>query len=221
MTVDTCAPLPAAPAEPTVAARIAAGLQDPGYVVVDGWLPEALVGDLAHTCRSLAVHGHLDVAGIGQGPLRVEDARYRRTDIRWIEPPLTGAESAWLDRCESLRVGLNERLLLGLFDFESHYSVYPVGGFYRRHVDRFVTDDRRTVSCVLYLNDEWGPGDGGALRIFDNGDTRSPVLDVLPERGRLVAFLSDRFPHEVLPTRRERFAIAGWFRRRPLGAPLV
>ena len=158
---------------------------------------------------------------MGQGALQVEDGRYRRTDIRWIEPPLTGAESVWLEACELLRVGLNEQLLLGLLDFECHYSVYPVGGFYRRHIDRFVTDDRRTVSCVLYLNDGWHAADGGVLRIFDADDAPLPVFEVLPELGRLVAFLSDRFPHEVTPTQRERLAIAGWFRRRPLGAPLV
>ena len=41
-------------------------------------------------------------------------------------------------------------------------------------------------------------------------------VDVLPQGGRLVAFLSDRFEHEVLPARRERMSFTGWFRRRPL-----
>jgi SM-20-related protein len=40
------------------------------------------------------------------------------------------------------------------------------------------------------------------------------TLDVLPEGGTLVAFLSERFQHEVLPARRERLALTGWFRRR-------
>jgi SM-20-related protein len=39
---------------------------------------------------------------------------------------------------------------------------------------------------------------------------------VLPQGGRLVAFLSDRFEHEVLPARRERMSFTGWFRRRSL-----
>jgi SM-20-related protein len=39
---------------------------------------------------------------------------------------------------------------------------------------------------------------------------------VLPQGGRLVAFQSDRFEHEVLPARRERMSFTGWFRRRPL-----
>jgi SM-20-related protein len=36
---------------------------------------------------------------------------------------------------------------------------------------------------------------------------------VLPEGGTLVCFLSDRFHHEVLPARRERLSVTGWFTR--------
>jgi len=35
---------------------------------------------------------------------------------------------------------------------------------------------------------------------------------VLPQQGRLVVFLSDRFVHEVLPSKRDRFSVTGWFR---------
>ena len=48
-------------------------------------------------------------------------------------------------------------------------------------------------------------------------DRRGRSFDVLPRGGTLVVFLSDRFPHEVLPARRERLSLAGWFRRRSLG----
>jgi len=37
---------------------------------------------------------------------------------------------------------------------------------------------------------------------------------LLPEAGTFVAFLAERFPHEVLPARRPRLALTGWFRRR-------
>ena len=29
---------------------------------------------------------------------------------------------------------------------------------------------------------------------------------------KLIVFLSDIFPHEVLPSNKKRYAIAGWFR---------
>ena len=39
-------------------------------------------------------------------------------------------------------------------------------------------------------------------------------LDVLPEAGTLVVFLSADLPHEVLPATRERLSLTGWLRRR-------
>lgn len=35
---------------------------------------------------------------------------------------------------------------------------------------------------------------------------------VQPKGGRLVVFLSEQFPHEVLTSHVDRFSIAGWFR---------
>ena len=81
--------------------------------------------------------------------------------------------------------------------------MYPPGAFYRRHLDRFASDDRRALSCVLYLNEAWRAEDGGALRLYLPGRHR----DVLPRAGTLVAFLSERFEHEVLPAQRERLSL--------------
>jgi SM-20-related protein len=207
-------------AAPDALERLRAGLGAHGLAIVDDWLPRTLVDELTHTCRALATHGHLAPAGIGQGTFRVKDEDWRQAGIRWIEAPFTGAEQAWLEHCEALRVGLNSALWLGLFDLESHYAAYPVGGFYRRHSDRFRTDDRRVVSLVLYLDDAWSETDGGALRFYRGDADRSGFLDVYPAAGRCVAFLSARYAHEVLATGRERHAIAAWFRRRPVD-PIV
>ena len=37
-------------------------------------------------------------------------------------------------------------------------------------------------------------------------------ITVTPNFGTIVVFLSEEFPHEVLPALRDRYAIAGWFR---------
>lgn len=45
----------------------------------------------------------------------------------------------------------------------------------------------------------------------------SKVLDIAPEGGTLVAFLSERFPHEVMVHTRadtDRLSLTGWFLRR-------
>ena len=103
--------------------------------------------------------------------------------------------------------------MTGLEDFQGHFALYPSGAAYARHVDRLAGTDVRAISVALYLNDDWAACDGGVLRMYTGGGASE---DVLPRGGRLVAFLSDRFEHEVLPSSRERLSFTGWYRRRPL-----
>jgi len=50
------------------------------------------------------------------------------------------------------------------------------------------------------------------LRIFlPQADGTEKTCDVPPLAGTLVTFLSGEFPHEVLPTTRERLSVTGWF----------
>jgi hypothetical protein len=59
---------------------------------------------------------------------------------------------------------------------------------------------------------------GAVLAAVPPPAARPPgIVDDMARGGTLVVFLSDRFPHEVLPARRERLSLAGWFRRRSLG----
>ena len=130
---------------------------------------------------------------------------------------------------------------LSPFSMELAYLYYPKGGRYLRHVDvpahnggwvrsgRSEADGgsfighatRREISVLLYLNRGWERSSGGELRIFPadaEHDSRSgepsmePSVDVLPEGGSLVLMRSDRVPHEVMPTWRERQCVVGWFR---------
>jgi len=117
---------------------------------------------------------------------------------------------------EGLRLGLNRRLFMGLFDYESHFAHYPIGAFYKKHRDAFAGQSgnrqpNRVLSTVLYLNSAWQPHEGGELLIYAE-DGEAIIETVVPVYGRLVIFLSEKFPHEVLPATRERKSIAGWFR---------
>ena len=114
---------------------------------------------------------------------------------------------------DALRRALNRGLQLGLLDLEAHYAIYAPGAAYARHRDRFRDDDARAVSIVLYLNADWQSDDGGALRLFDGAHS----VDIVPKSGTLVAFTSDGIEHEVLPARRTRLSVAGWFCRRRIG----
>jgi Predicted proline hydroxylase len=48
--------------------------------------------------------------------------------------------------------------------------------------------------------------------IWPTHDSEEVVEKVVPQMGTLAVFLSERFPHEVLPARADRYSIAGWFR---------
>ena len=93
-------------------------------------------------------------------------------------------------------------------------ALYPPGSFYRKHLDQFRGVAHRKVSAILYLNPAWSVDDGGELRLYLEPAGEGEYRDIAPLGGTLVCFRSDRFHHEVLPTRRERRSLTGWFRVR-------
>jgi SM-20-related protein len=100
---------------------------------------------------------------------------------------------------------------LGLKDFETHFTYYPAGSRYARHLDQFKTEDHRRISFVCYLNTEWRPGNGGELRFFlPQDDGTESLLDVAPIAGRLVCFRADTMEHEVLTAHKTRYSLTGW-----------
>lgn len=193
-------------------ATLVAGIADRGHAVAQATLPITIIDDLRGRALKLDGAGAMTRGRVGRGAARSEHAEMRGDRLAWLaDQPHDAAEAAAFALFEDLRGACNRTLTLGLFEFESHYAVYPPGASYARHRDRFRDDDARVLSCVLYLNDGWRSGDGGALRLhLDDGAT----LDVAPVGGTLVAFLSGAFDHEVLPARRTRISLAGWFRRR-------
>lgn len=164
-------------------------------------------------CVELHEAGALKPARVGRGDNQKHLPEVRGDFISWLELPERDAEQRVLARLDELRAALNRALMTGLEDFQGHFALYPRGAGYARHFDRLVGTDMRAISAALYLNDAWESDDGGQLRLYVGGGAS---VDVLPQGGRLVAFQSDRFEHEVLPARRERMSFTGWFRRRPL-----
>ncbi|WP_027328804.1 2OG-Fe(II) oxygenase [Marinimicrobium agarilyticum] len=198
-----------APAEAELLDTVADQLEQQGYALMPQALPPEIVDALFIELKQRR-DWDFKPAGIGrQDDFQVN--RFVRSDeICWLngESPAAAGFLAWMD---ALREGLNRRLFLGLFDYEAHYASYPAGAFYKKHVDAFKGRSNRVLSTVFYLNPQWQPSDGGELVIYDEKD-ESEIKRVLPEYGKLVIFLSEVFPHEVLPAKRERNSIAGWFR---------
>ena len=199
------------PTSPTLASLSFDDLHRHGWSQQAAFLPPELTRQLAEQCVLAKRGGRMKAAGTGSGSAPGVDSAIRGDSIAWLEAGQSGACDQYLALMEGLRQQLNRELFLGLDEYESHFALYAPGAFYRAHLDRFRDNDLRTVSVVIYLNADWLPEQGGALRLHPDG---CESLDIAPEAGRMVMFLSAEMLHEVLPTQRERLSLAGWFRRR-------
>lgn len=195
--------------------EIASAVAQSDWSVCRGFISREEVVALRSRLREWWEEGELRRAGIGRGKsFQVRDD-IRSDYVRWLDFSVGGRFSSFLDaHFEPLRLAVNREMFLGLHEYEGHVTVYPPGAHYRRHVDRFQDAAHRRLSVILYLNDDWSPEDGGALRLFLPRENGEEIVDVLPEGGTLVTFLSHAIPHEVLETKRERYSLTGWFRTR-------
>lgn len=189
--------------------RIADALVDTGYLILPSALPETLTQALHAQLR--AHDDDFQRAGIGREQDHQLHGQIRRDQIRWLGRD-HAVETAYLNWMEGLREGLNRRLFMGLFDYEAHFAHYPPGAFYKRHLDAFRGQTNRILTTVLYLNPDWQDDQGGELLIWPDPDSEQVLERVIPRMGTLVIFLSEQFPHEVLPATDDRYSIAGWFR---------
>jgi len=182
-----------------------------GISIRDRFIAPSQIRSLVDCAHARCARGEFAAARIGNNA-----SLQRRADIRgdftcWLREPLRPMERALLEELELLRLELNREAYLGLFELELHYAWYPPGVGYARHLDQPHGSTQRKVSLALYLNMEWAPDAGGALRIFDALDE---FKDIEPIAGRLVCFVTQGREHAVLPARRDRLSVSGWFRAR-------
>jgi SM-20-related protein len=183
------------------------GLADKGYAVADSFLSQAEVDAILATAEFKHGIDQFKKAGIGKNHgLQINEA-IRGDYIHWLDKHTASAPAkVYLDRLHDLIQYINRTLFLSLKDYEVHMTIYPIGSFYKRHLDQFKKDDHRKLSVICYLNNNWTAAHGGDLRMYLPGET----LDFLPVAGRLVCFRSDQIEHEVLPATRERLSLTGW-----------
>ncbi len=180
-----------------------------GYSINHDALPHLLAASLWRHTLEMPQNNFMR-AGVGRKNHYIHNQFVRSDEICWITGE-SDTDKEWLNWTSALQQYLNRRLLLGLFSFESHYAHYAPGDYYKRHYDAFKGEANRILSLVIYLNPGWNPHDGGELVIYKN-EKDLTGLRVTPNSGTVVAFLSEDFPHEVLPSKRGRYSIAGWFR---------
>ncbi|WP_321277168.1 2OG-Fe(II) oxygenase [Thiomicrorhabdus indica] len=185
-------------------------------LVEKGWyewpnaISESLCLALLNELLEAEEAGRLKKAGIGRSEERQINNNIRRDQIRWLTGE-TPAQIEFLAIMTTLQQALNRALFMGLFEYEAHYALYKTGDFYKTHLDSFKGQANRMVSTVLYLNPDWDAKNGGELVLYNENEEIIQTT-VTPSIGKLVVFLSEQIPHEVLPTKLPRASIAGWFR---------
>ncbi|TCS40456.1 2OG-Fe(II) oxygenase [Reinekea marinisedimentorum] len=193
----------------TLFALIAEDIEKQGFSIRHGALPEDMASALYAHQLNLNGQKYIE-AGIGRGENYLVSEFVRTDEICWINGD-SPAGSRWIGWTGQLQQFLNRRLFLGLFSFESHFAHYAPGAYYKRHYDAFRGQTNRVLTVVAYLNPSWTNEDGGELVLYRSDQDREGTR-VTPLFGTLVVFLSEEYPHEVLPAARDRYSIAGWYR---------
>jgi len=188
---------------------IVSSLYKQGYVVINHVFDQNYLICLLKELIELNPE-EFHVAGVGRDNGYQKNQFIRNDRIHWLEGDETFLDS-YRQWAEALRLAVNRRLFLGLYEYECMFAHYPEGAFYKRHIDAFNTGINRRLSTVLYLNPQWGPNDGGELLMYAP-DSDKVINRISPQMGTLVVFLSEEFPHEVLPAKRARYSLTGWYR---------
>lgn len=182
-----------------------------GYAISDHFLPTSTIEALKKHAEKLLQGGQMKLAGTG---LQANHNAIRGDHIMWLrddDPSL--CVQTYLQKMRALQQALNQQLFFNLHELEAHLAIYPIGTRYAKHLDQFSQGRNalRQISCVLYLNTDWQEAFGGQLRMYLPEGNQ---LDIFPMGGRLVAFMSSEFIHEVLPASHPRVSLTGWFRQR-------
>ncbi|EHR0228572.1 2OG-Fe(II) oxygenase [Vibrio parahaemolyticus] len=176
-----------------------------GYYIWDDFLSEDEVTQLRD-----CIPDNWKKARIGRNDNVTRIESIRSDKIQWLKPAMGQPIANYLSKMEEIRQEVNRHFFLGLFEYEAHFAKYEKGDFYQKHLDCFKGNENRRLTTVFYMNESWSEEDAGELVVYDLNDKE--IATIPPRGGRLLVFLSEQFPHEVLPTNAERFSIAGWFR---------
>lgn len=179
-------------------------LVNDGCIVLENALDPHLCKELTQISKNITSYKQ---AGISHKSTL--DENRRKDKIHWLDDD-NEATCKYLYFAKELQNHLNRHLYLGLQYYESHFALYEAGDFYEKHLDAFQNSKNRVVTTVYYLNEEYNSTNGGELIIYDNEGRQ--IKKIMPNANTLVVFMSEDFPHEVLPSRTRRHSIAGWFR---------
>ncbi len=175
-------------------------LESTGYFIQDDLMNPVELKAISSYCESLPSKS----ATISQS--KIQNTEIRGDSIAWLDND-DKELSSYVTIINQIKQSLNSNFFFGINDFEYHYAKYPVGSFYKKHLDCFQNSNTRKVTFILYLNENWKKEDQGQLLIHN-----ANPFKVDPIFNRLVVFISNQLEHEVLPTFSERKSITGWLK---------
>lgn len=200
-------------------------LAEQQYCVIDQFIPDDLVRALREIALERQQHGLMHQAGTSK--MAITDLKLRGDQIAWLEENDSHpAIQQYFALLTELQLAVNRHLMMGLDSIETHFAIYPANSSgYMTHIDQFnqhrqiLSAGARTLTLIIYLNENWREDAGGKLRLYLDEHTQTPAkeashLEIAPLGGRLVLFSSARFWHEVLPSTRPRISVTGWFKTR-------
>lgn len=187
-------------------------LVEVGHFVSDDFIDESISRQLLSLAKIVKANDQFKAAKIGKGQNQSRNEEIRGDLTAWVDEKDSLAVARYREHILNFSREINRDLFLNLKSFECHLSFYPVGTFYKKHMDQFQGTSARQLSCILYLNESYSETDGGELVIYNKKDTNKIEKVIRPRFNRFSCFLTDSLPHEVKTCHKERFALTGWVR---------
>jgi SM-20-related protein len=187
-------------------------LAENDFVFVDNFIPDELYQNIKQYFLSLVNEQEFAKAAIGSSEQRQVESSIRGDFIYWLDQQKDREVGALFALFDEVMQNLRQYLFISLSDYEFHFALYPPKTRYEKHLDQFQGKNNRVISMLIYLNEDWKPGDGGELKVYQKDG--SEVL-IEPLAKRLVLFRSDSVVHEVMLTNTDRKSLTGWLLHQP------
>ena len=181
-------------------------LSEQEYLIIDDFLDQETIDLISKFFNQKIEEDDFQKAGIGALDQFKVISEIRGDYTYWLERAKDSDLYVFYKLMDEFMSKLNRYCYLSLSSSEFHLAKYPIGSFYKKHLDQFKGRANRMITIILYLNPSWSEGDGGELKMYlSQGDKL-----IAPKWNRCVVFKSDKILHEVLPTNIERRSLTGW-----------
>lgn len=181
------------------------------FVVVNDFLPNDIFESIKVHFDECVEAEKFEKAGIGAFADNTIKSEIRGDYTFWLDKKKDIKIKGYFEMADELMAIINRYCYLSLKDYEFHLAQYPIGSFYKKHLDQFKSRNNRMITIIIYLNEAWSDGDGGELNMY----LVDKELKIPPIANRCVLFKSDTILHEVLPTNIIRKSLTGWFLHKP------